>query len=63
MIKLILLDNKSDLEKARLIINFWIETYEKITTVWINGKMNEFQAAMWLCVIDSIENNIQQRSL
>ncbi len=57
----IIFKNKSDLEKARLIINFWIETYEKITTVWINGKMNEFQAAMWLCVIDSIENNIQQR--
>lgn len=57
----IIFKNKSDLEKAKLIINFWIETYEKISTVWINGKMNEFQAAMWLCVLDSIKNNIQKR--
>lgn len=57
----IIFKNKSDLEKARLIINFWIETYEKIAMVWINGKMNEFQAAMWLSILDDIKDNILKR--
>lgn len=57
----IIFKNKSDLEKARKIINFWISWPEKIDFVGINWKMNEFQAAMWLCVLNSIKNNIQKR--
>lgn len=57
----IIFKNKNDLEKARKIINFWISWPEKIDLIWINGKMNEFQSAMWLCILDSINNNIQKR--
>lgn len=57
----IIFKNKSDLEKARFLINFWISWPEKIEMLWINWKMNEFQAAMGLCVIDSIEDNILKR--
>lgn len=36
----------------------WPETIEEI---WINWKMNEFEAAMWLCILDNIDENIKLR--
>jgi dTDP-4-amino-4,6-dideoxygalactose transaminase len=51
----IIFKNKKDLERAKLIINFGIEGPDSITELGINAKMNEFQAAMGLCVLDEIE--------
>ncbi len=43
-------------QKARHLINFGIENSESIPSLGINAKMNEFEAAMGLCVLDEIEN-------
>jgi dTDP-4-amino-4,6-dideoxygalactose transaminase len=48
-------------DKARRIINFGISAPEFITEVGINGKMNEFEAAMGLCVLDDIEKIFENR--
>lgn len=42
-------------KKIRLLINFGISGPKTIECVGINCKMNEFQAAMGLCVLDEIE--------
>jgi len=38
-------------EKAQLMRNFGIPGYDRITELGVNYKMNEFQAAMGLCVL------------
>lgn len=50
----IIFRHKTDLEKAKNIINFGIEGPESINGLGINAKMNEFQAAMGLCVLDDM---------
>jgi len=42
-------------KKARYLINFGIENSESIPELGTNAKMNEFEAAMGLCVLDEIE--------
>lgn len=42
--------------KVRLLINFGISSPTTIESVGTNAKMNEFEAAMGLCVLDEIEN-------
>ena len=42
-------------KKIRLLINFGITGPTTIESVGINAKMNEFEAAMGLCVLDEIE--------
>lgn len=49
-------------KKVRLLINFGITSPTAIETVGTNAKMNEFEAAMGLCVLDEIENIKQQRA-
>jgi dTDP-4-amino-4,6-dideoxygalactose transaminase len=51
----IIFKDKKHLDAARLMINFGIPGYDQISTLGINCKMNEFQAAMGLCVLDDIE--------
>jgi len=41
--------------QAKLLINFGIPGPERVTDLGINCKMNEFQAAMGLCVLDDID--------
>ncbi len=41
--------------------NFGITDYEKVESVGMNGKMNEFQAAMGLCNLKHIEEEIEKR--
>lgn len=48
-------------EKVREIINFGINKDLRINRVGINAKMNEFQAAMGLCVLEEIENIKSER--
>lgn len=59
----IVFKRKEDLEKAKKLINFGITGPESIEGLGINGKMNEFQAAMGLCVLDEIEENIRRREI
>lgn len=51
----------ADLERAKKLINFGITGPESIEGLGINAKMNEFQAAMGLCVLDEMDNNLQER--
>jgi dTDP-4-amino-4,6-dideoxygalactose transaminase len=55
--------DKKDYEKARLMINFGIAGYDIVKVLGINAKMNEFQAAMGLCILDDIEELIGKRKL
>jgi dTDP-4-amino-4,6-dideoxygalactose transaminase len=57
----VIFKDKKHLEAARLMINFGIPGYDQISALGINCKMNEFQAAMGLCVLDDIEFIIQSR--
>lgn len=44
------------MQKARSLINFGIDKNGSISELGTNAKMNEFEAAMGLCVLDEIEN-------
>ena len=48
-------------EKVRKMINFGFTGAESIECPGINAKMNEFQAAMGLCLIDEMDNVIARR--
>jgi dTDP-4-amino-4,6-dideoxygalactose transaminase len=50
-------------ERAKRLINFGIEGPSVITGLGVNMKMNEFQAAMGLCMLDEIEQNLRGRKL
>lgn len=58
----IIFKNKKDLEKAKLMINFGIDGPDSIVELGINAKINEFEAAMGLCVLDEIDTILEQRS-
>ncbi len=57
----IVFKRKEDLERAKRMISFGITGPETIDELGINAKMNEFQAAMGLCVLDEIEHNLSAR--
>ena len=50
-----------DLERAKQMINFGITGPEMIDSLGINAKMNEFQAAMGLALLDELDANMQAR--
>lgn len=50
-------------QKARYLINFGIENAESIPHLGTNAKMNEFEAAMGLCVLDDIEEIKESRKV
>lgn len=58
----IIFKRKESLERAKKMINFGLTGSEAIDALGINAKMNEFQAAMGLCVLDEIQVNLQARS-
>ena len=49
-------------QKIRLLINFGITSPTTIESVGTNAKMNEFEAAMGLCILDEIAIINQQRA-
>jgi dTDP-4-amino-4,6-dideoxygalactose transaminase len=57
----IIFNRKEDLEKAKKLISFGISGPETIDELGINAKMNEFQAAMGLAVLENIEDIIAKR--
>lgn len=51
-------------KKIRLLINFGISSPEAIDSIGTNAKLNEFEAAMGLCVLDEIEKiNVHRKKI
>ena len=50
-------------QKAKYLINFGIKNTEEIPYLGTNAKMNEFEAAMGLCVLDDIEEIKEKRKI
>lgn len=59
----IIVKDKATYDRAKLLINFGIPGYDQITELGINCKMNEFQAAMGLCILDEIDTIIAGRKI
>lgn len=57
----IIFKERETLERAKLLINFGITGPESIIGLGINTKMNEFQAAMGLAVLESINHITETR--
>ena len=53
---------KKDIARAKEMINFGITDVGSIEELGINAKMNELQAAMGLCVLDEMEENLEARA-
>jgi dTDP-4-amino-4,6-dideoxygalactose transaminase len=51
----LIINDDSLVQKARYLINFGIKNAESIPELGTNAKMNEFEAAMGLCMLDEIE--------
>ena len=57
----LIINDDSLVQKARYLINFGIENDESIPELGTNAKMNEFEAAMGLCLLDEMEALQQSR--
>lgn len=57
----IVFKHRADLERAQQMINFGHSGLGGIVGPGINAKMNEFQAAMGLCVLDEMVENLAAR--
>ncbi|KYJ86991.1 DegT/DnrJ/EryC1/StrS family aminotransferase [Sulfurovum riftiae] len=57
----LIINDDTLVEKARYLINFGIENAESIPELGTNAKMNEFEAAMGLCMLDEIEEVLEKR--
>lgn len=57
----VITNNNELAKKVRLMINFGISSPTAIELVGTNAKMNEFEAAMGLCVLDEIDIIRQRR--
>jgi len=49
-------------QRAHLLCNFGISGVDTIECIGINAKLNEFSAAMGLCVLDDIDSILEQRA-
>jgi dTDP-4-amino-4,6-dideoxygalactose transaminase len=58
----IIFKRREDLKKAKALVNFGITGPDEIGEFGINAKMNEFSAAMGLCVLDEMESNQNARA-
>ena len=59
----IIINDDNLLEKVRCLINFGIKTPTEIPYLGTNAKMNEFEAAMGLCVLDDIKDIKEKRKI
>ena len=59
----LIINDDSLVEKARYLINFGIENAESIPELGTNAKMNEFEAAMGLCMLDEMESVFLKRKV
>lgn len=58
----LIINDDTLVQKARYLINFGIENEESIPELGINAKMNEFEAAMGLCLLDEIDIILERRA-
>ena len=58
----LVINDDSLVAKARYLINFGIENEESIPELGTNAKMNEFEAAMGLCLLDEMKEVSQKRA-
>jgi dTDP-4-amino-4,6-dideoxygalactose transaminase len=59
----LIINDDSLVEKARYLINFGIENQKSIPELGTNAKMNEFEAAMGLCLLDDLEKITKKRKV
>ena len=59
----LIINDDSLVEKVRYLINFGIKNAEEIPELGTNAKMNEFEAAMGLCVLDDMKDLNVKRKL
>lgn len=57
----LIINDDSLVKKVRHLINFGIDNPESIPSLGINAKMNEFEAAMGLCMLDDIKIILEKR--
>lgn len=57
----LIINDESLVQDARYLINFGIDCEDSVKALGTNAKMNEFEAAMGLCVLDDIEKIIEER--
>ena len=57
----LIINDDSLVQDANYLINFGIDSPGSVKALGINAKMNEFEAAMGLCVLDEIEQITQKR--
>ncbi|MEL4388118.1 DegT/DnrJ/EryC1/StrS aminotransferase family protein [Shewanella xiamenensis] len=58
----IVFKNKVDYDKAKNLINFGIQNDGTLGEPGINAKLNEYQAAVGLCLLDNIDEILEHRS-
>ncbi|TMO99309.1 aminotransferase DegT [Pseudoalteromonas sp. S3260] len=58
----IIFKHKADFEKAKQLINFGLQTDGSLGEPGINAKLNEYQCAVGLTLLDDIENVIKHRA-
>ena len=58
----IIFKHKSDFERAKRLINFGISSDGEITEAGINAKLNEYQCAVGLTILDDIEGIVEHRA-
>jgi len=58
----IIFKHKADFEKAKLLINFGLHADGSLGEPGINAKLNEYQCAVGLTLLDDIENVIKHRA-
>jgi dTDP-4-amino-4,6-dideoxygalactose transaminase len=51
----LVINDDSLVQRVRYLINFGIKNTEEIPALGTNAKMNEFEAAMGLCILDDLE--------
>jgi dTDP-4-amino-4,6-dideoxygalactose transaminase len=57
----LVINEEALVQEARFLINFGIDGPDSVKALGTNAKMNEFEAAMGLCVLDDIEWILEQR--
>lgn len=58
----IVFKNRADFDKAKKLINFGIQSDGSLGEPGINAKLNEYQAAVGLCLLDNINDVLEHRS-
>lgn len=57
----LIINDDSLVEDARFLINFGIDGPDSVKALGTNAKMNEFEAAMGLCVLDDMDKILHER--